>query len=117
MRHEQTILKDSRRVADTYTLPNNYRIKIYTYHDKTKRSYWSVIKECVVRESGSAGVYFERHRSHVDLNKLLNITAAPRYNYTELITIHNLALELGAQLRDEYLAINADIPAEELASA
>jgi hypothetical protein len=114
--HNQTILKDSRRVADTYTLPNNYRIKIYTYHDKNKHAYWSVIKECVVRDSGTAGIYFERHRSHVDLNKLLNITRAPRYSYTELITVHNLALQLGAELRDQYLEINADITAGELAA-
>lgn len=116
MEHNQTILKDSRRVADTYTLSNNYRIKIYTYHDKNKHAYWSVIKECVIRESGTAGIYFERHRPHADLNKLLATAPALRYSFKDLQAAHAAALELGADLRDQYLAINADITAGELAA-
>lgn len=115
MIHNQIINGERRRITDTYTLENNYRIKISTYHDKSKKIYWSVISECVVRESG-AGVYFERHRLHVDLNKLLATAPALRYNYKDLHAAHAAALQLGADLKDQYLAINATVPAEELAA-
>jgi len=115
MIHNQIISNERRRITDTYTLENNYRIKISTYHDKVKKNYWSVISECVVRESG-AGVYFERHRIHADLNKLLATAPGLRYSSKDLHTAHATALDLGEELREQYLAINADIPAEELAS-
>jgi len=112
--HKQIISNERRRITDTYTLPNNYRIKISTYHDKAKKIYWSVISECVIRESG-AGVYFERHRMHADLNKLLATAPGLRYNSKDLHAAHAHALGLGVELRDQYLTINADTPAEELA--
>jgi hypothetical protein len=115
MEHKQIISNERRRITDTYTLPNNYRIKISTYHDKAKKIYWSVISECVIRESG-AGVYFERHRMHTDLNKLLATASGVRYSSKDLHTAHATALLLGADLKEQYLTINADIPAEELAS-
>jgi hypothetical protein len=115
MEHKQIISNERRRITDTYTLPNNYRIKISTYHDRAKKTYWSVISECVIRESG-AGVYFERHRMHADLNKLLATAPGLRYSSKDLHTAHAQALGLGVELRDQYLSINADIPAEELAT-
>jgi len=117
MIHAQTINAASRRVVDTYTLENNYRIKIYTYHDKTRKAYLSVIKECVVRETDTPGIYFERSRAHVDLNHLLKSERATRYALKDLTAAHAVALELGADLRDKSLAINADTPAQELANA
>lgn len=116
MIHAQTINADSRRIVDTYTLENNYRIKIYTYHDKAKHSYWSVIRECIVDESGTPGIYFERSRPNKDLNSLINRQASNRYSMKDLSSAHALALELGASLRDQHLEINADTPAEDLLS-
>jgi hypothetical protein len=115
MIHNQTISNERRRITDTYTLENNYRIKISTYHDRAKKIYWSVISECVVSESG-AGVYFERHRLHADLNKLLTSAPALRYNPKDLQNVHSHALDLGEELREQYLAINADTSAEQLAA-
>lgn len=113
MIHNQIISNERRRITDTYTLENNYRIKISTYHDKVKKIYWSVISECVVRESGG-GVYFERHRMHADLNKLLATASGVRYSSKDLHATHATALLLGADLKEQYLTINADTPAEEL---
>jgi hypothetical protein len=117
MIHAQTINADSRRVVDTYTLENNYRIKIYTYHDKTRKAYLSVIKECIVSETGTPGIYFERSRPYTDLNHLLASERVTRYALKDLTAAHAVALELGADLRDKSLAINEDIPAQELANA
>jgi hypothetical protein len=117
MIHAQTINADSRRIVDTYTLENNYRVKIYTYHDKTRKAYLSVIKECVVSETGTAGIYFERSRPYVDLNHLLKSERATRYSLKDLTAAHAVALELGVELRDKSLEINADITAQELANA
>jgi hypothetical protein len=115
MEHKQIISNERRRITDTYTLPNNYRIKISTYHDRAKKIYWSVISECVVRESG-AGVYFERHRMHADLNKLLATAPTLRYSPKDLHNVHAHALDLGEELKEQYLSINAGATAEELAN-
>lgn len=117
MIHAQTINADSRRVVDTYTLENNYRVKIYTYHDKTRKAYLSVIKECIVSETATPGIYFERSRPYVDLNHLLKSERATRYSLKDLTAAHAIALELGVELRDKSLEINADITAQELANA
>jgi hypothetical protein len=116
MQHNQTISNERRRITDTYTLENNYRIKISTYHDRIKKVYWSTISECIVHDSGTPGIYFERHRMHADLNKLLITAPGIRYNSKDLHAAHNTALGLGVDLRDQFLTANADIPAAELIS-
>jgi hypothetical protein len=116
MQHNQIVSNERRRITDTYTLENNYRIKISTYHDRIKKVYWSTISECIVHASDTPGFYFERHRIHADLNKLLVTAPGLRYSFKDLHAAHNTALNLGVDLRDQFLTANADIPAAELIS-
>jgi hypothetical protein len=91
-----------RKITDTYTL-GAYRVKVYTYHDKNKKAYWSIIQECTVEPSGTTGIYFEKSRPQVDLNKLINSAIASRYNYQHLISHHNKALLMVRELVDQLL--------------
>ena len=115
MEHNQIINNERRRITDTYTLPNNYRIKISTYHDKNKKTYWSIISECVAETRN--GYTWERHELYKDLNKLLATAPGLRYNSKDLHTAHANALQLGAEIKDQYLISNANTTTEELTNA
>jgi len=100
--HNQISNDARRKITDTYTI-GEYRVKVYTYHDKNKKAYWSIISECTVEPSGTTGIYFEKHRLYTDLNKLINTAIASRYNYQHLISHHNKALLMVRELIDQLL--------------
>jgi hypothetical protein len=100
--HDQISNDAHRKITDTYTR-GAYRVKVYTYHDKNKKAYWSIIKECIVEPSGTTGIYFEKSRLHTDLNKLISLNAASRYNYQHLISHHSKALHMVRELIDQLL--------------
>lgn len=105
MEHNQIVSSVGRRITDTYTLPNNYRIKITTYHDKTRKAYLSYIAEVMVSPSGSANIVFERS-TRDNLHKGLSIVNGLRYSAKDLHAAHAAALELGAELKNQYLSTN-----------
>jgi hypothetical protein len=107
-KHEKHVNEITRKCVDTYTLENNYRVKIYTYHDKVKKAYWSTIKECVVEESGTTGIYFEKHSMHTDLNRLAGKVEALRYNPENMKKAHELALYSVLDLVGELLESNQE---------
>ena len=90
--HDRFVNEITRKCVDTYTLENNYRVKVYTYHDKVKKVYWSTIKECTVEASGSEGIYFEKHTMYADIHQLAGKVEALRYNPEKLKAAHELAL-------------------------
>jgi hypothetical protein len=102
-KHEKLSNEISRKVVETWTLENNYRVKLYTYHDKVKKSYWSIISECIVEPSGSSGFYFEKHRMHEDLNRLAGRVDALRYNPANMAAAHAAALLNVRELVDQLL--------------
>ena len=100
--HDQISNDAHRKITDTYTL-GAYRVKVYTYHDKNKKAYWSIIKECIVEPSGTTGIYFEKTRLQNGVNKIINYANASRYNYQHLISHHNKALHMVRELIDQLL--------------
>ena len=105
MEHNQIVRSEARRIVDTYTLPNNYRIKITTYHDKGRKVYWSYIAESIVSPSGTSGIVFERSTSN-HLHRLLSSVIGLRFSAKDLHAAHATALQLGAAIKDEYLTLN-----------
>ena len=103
-KHEKFSNEMTRKITETWTLENNYRVKVYTYHDKNKKVYWSIISECLVSESGTSGLYFERHSLHQDLNRLIQSIPATRYNYEKMSTWHVSAVAQVTQLVADLLA-------------
>lgn len=105
-KHDKFANHVTRKCTDTWTLDNNYRVKVYTYHDKVKKAYWSIISECEVEASGTSGIYFERHSLHKDLNKLVSTVIATRYNPTNMVKAHDDALYAVRELVDQLLQAN-----------
>ena len=102
-KHEKIVNEITRKCVDTYTLENDYRVKVYTYHDKVKKVYWSTIKECTVEASGSEGIYFEKHTMHTDLHELAGRVEALRYNPENMKKAHEAALYSVRELVDQLL--------------
>lgn len=102
-KHEKFTNEITRKCVDTYTLENNYRVKVYTYHDKVKKVYWSTINECVVEASGSEGIYFEKRTVHTSLHKLAGRVEALRYNPENMKKAHEQALYSVRELVDQLL--------------
>ena len=95
--HEKFGNETTRKITETWTTSDNYRVKVYTYHDKIKKVYWSIISECIVEPSGDSGYYFEKHSLRDDLNRLISQKLATRYNYDNLRAVHELAVaEVGS---------------------
>lgn len=103
VKHDKFVNEITRKCVDTYTLENNYRVKVSTYHDKVKKVYWSTISECVVEDSGTTGIYFERHSMHTDFNRLAGRVEALRYNPENMKRAHALALDSVRGLIDQLL--------------
>lgn len=102
-KHEKFTNEITRKCVDTYTLENNYRVKVYTYHDKVKKVYWSTINECVVEASGSEGIYFEKRTIHTSLHQLAGKVEALRYNPENMKKAHEQALYSVRELVDQLL--------------
>jgi hypothetical protein len=109
MKHDKFSNHVTRKCVDTWTLDNNYRVKVYTYHDKVKKAYWSVISECTVEASGDSGIYFERHRMHEDLNRLAGKVIGTRYNPSHMEKAHEAALDAVRELVDQLLQSNYEM--------
>jgi len=102
-KHEKIVNEISRKCVDTYTLENNYRVKVYTYHDKVKKVYWSTISECVVEASGTSGIYFEKRTMYTDLHQLAGKVEALRYSPENMKKAHEQALYSVRELVDQLL--------------
>lgn len=109
VKHDKFYNHVTRKCVDTWTLDNNHRVKVYTYHDKVKKAYWSIISECTVEASGDSGIYFERHSLHKDLNRLAGTVIAARYNPSIMEKAHNDAVEEVRELVDELLQSNYEM--------
>jgi hypothetical protein len=83
-------------------------VKVYTYHDKNKKAYWSVIKECTVEASGTTGIYFEKSTVHVSLNQLAGKVEALRFNGDAMVKAHDTAIESVRDLIDQLLDSNKE---------
>ena len=108
VKHERSLNHVSRKCVDTWTLENNYRVKVYTYHDKNKKAYWTTIKECIVEESGTSGIYFEKSSVHVDLHRLASKVEALRFNGDSIVKAHDTAIESVRDLIDQLLELNKE---------
>jgi len=82
-----------RKITETWTTPENYRVKVYTYHDKAKKIYWSIVATCTVQESGTIGIYFEYSSSQTDVSRLAGKVSATRYNFNRMDEAHASAVE------------------------
>lgn len=105
MQHEKYGHEINRRITESWTREgDNYRVKVSTWHDKTRKAYLSNISECTV-ERGD-GYNMEKSIMYQSLNKLVQIQAVTRYNYEKMSDFHTQAV---AQVMDQVNALIADL--------
>ena len=97
---------ERRRITESYTLANNYRIKITTWHDKARKAYLTSVSECMT-EPREGGYTIERHTVYADFNRLVSSEPAARYSWQNMERVHNIAAESVGDLIRELLAAGA----------
>ena len=95
MKQEKVINQEGRKIVTTYTLDNNYRVKLYTYHSANHKAIRTTLSECI---TGTSGIFtMETFMMFQDYNKLVISEPAARYSFKLLEDQHARAIELAAQ--------------------
>lgn len=95
MKQEKTIDQERRKIVTTYTLENNYRVKVSTYHFASSKVIRSILSECI---TGTSGIFtMETHLMFRDLNEMITSESVSRYSFKLLEDQHARAIELAAQ--------------------
>ena len=104
MQHEKFGHEINRRIVESWTREDNYRVKVTTWHDKTRKAFISNLSECTIERN--EGYTMERSVMYSSLNKLIQIQAVTRYNYEKMADFHIQAV---AQVMDQVNALIADL--------
>jgi hypothetical protein len=94
----------NRRIVESWTREDNYRIKVTTWHDKTRKAFISNLSECTIERT--EGYTMERFTMYQSLNKLIQMQAVTRYNYEKMADFHIQAV---AKVMDQVNALIADL--------
>lgn len=87
----KVIDQERRKIVTTYTLENNYRVKLSTYHYGNSKAIRSILSECI---TGTSGIFtMERFTMYRDLNELVISEPVARYSFKLLEDQHARALE------------------------
>lgn len=95
MKQEKTINEQGRKIVSTYTLENNYRVKLSTYHSSTSKVIYSILSECI---AGTSGIFtMETFMMYRDYNARVISEPVARYSFKVLQDQHERAIEQAAQ--------------------
>jgi hypothetical protein len=101
VKENQIVNTESRKIVNTYTLENGYRVKVATYHYANSKAIRSTISECIAREEATYSM--ETHRMFADFNEILITERVPRYSLKLLQDQHAKALEIAAPIVEQLL--------------
>lgn len=102
MKQERIVRQEDRKIVTTYTLDNNYRVKVSTYHHANAKVIRSMISECIAREEATYSM--EIYRMFLDYSEVIISERVARYSFKLLEDQHARAVELGAQITADLLA-------------
>jgi hypothetical protein len=108
--HEKFGHEINRRIVESWTREDNYRVKVSTWHDKRHKGYISTISECLIERN--EGYTIEKWVMYSDLNKMIQMQAVSRYNYEKMAEAH---LQAVAQVLDQVNDLIANRDAEAVA--
>lgn len=95
MKQDKVINEQGRKIVTTYTLENNYRVKVSTYHSSTSKVIYSILSECI---TGTSGIFtMETFMMYRDLNERVISEPVARYSFKVLQDQHERAIEQAAQ--------------------
>lgn len=101
VKENQIVNTESRKIVNTYTLENGYRVKVATYHYANSKVIRSTISECIARQEATYSM--ETHRMFADFNEILITERVPRYSLKLLQDQHAKALEIAAPIVEQLL--------------
>lgn len=95
MKQEKIIREQDRKIVSTYTLENNYRVKLSTYHSSTSKVIHTILSECI---TGTSGMFtMETFVMYRDLNERVISEPVARYSFKALQDQHERAITQTAQ--------------------
>ena len=104
IQHEKYGHEINRRIVESWTREDNYRVKVTTWHDKTRKAFISNISECTIERRD--GFTMEKWTMYQSLNKLIQIQKINRYNYDKMAYFHILGV---AMVQNQINALIADL--------
>ena len=95
MKQDKIVNEQGRKITSTYTLENNYRVKLSTYHSATSKVIYSILSECI---TGTSGIFtMETFMMYRDYNARVISEPVARYSFKALQDQHERAIEQAAQ--------------------
>lgn len=95
MKQDKVINEQGRKIVSTYTLENNYRVKLSTYHSSTSKVIHTILSECI---TGTSGIFtMETFMMYRDYNARVISEPVARYSFKALQDQHERAIEQAAQ--------------------
>jgi hypothetical protein len=102
MKEDKVTDQAGRKIVTTYTLENNYRVKLSTYHYGSSKAIRSTLSECI---TGTSGMFtMETFMMFRDHNELVISEPVSRYSFKLLEDQHGRALEAAAAAISSLLA-------------
>ena len=90
MDHQKHGHEINRRIVESWTREDNYRVKVSTWHDKNRKAFISNLSDC--RIEVSENYTMEISVMFSDLNQKIQIQPVNRYNYEKMADFHNKAV-------------------------
>lgn len=103
MKHEKYGHEINRRIVESWTREDNYRVKVRSWHDKNRKAFISNLSECQIE--ANEGYVMEKSVMYSDLNQLIQIQPVSRYNYEKMSEFHAQAV---AQVLDQINSLLGD---------
>ena len=95
VKQEKIVSEQNRKIVSTYTLENNYRVKLSTYHSSTSKVIHTILSECI---TGTSGIFtMETFMMYRDYNARVLSEPVARYSFKALQDQHERAIEQAAQ--------------------
>jgi len=75
-----------RKITESYTI-GTYRVKVTTYHDKSRKAYLTSVSECEIERRDSYTM--ERHAIFANYYKIIKAERVNRYSFKSLEVFHD----------------------------
>ena len=90
MDHQKHGHEINRRIVESWTREDNYRVKVTTWHDKNRKAFISNLSECQIEKN--EGYTMEKSVMYQSLNRLIQMEGVSRYNYEKMADFHAKAV-------------------------
>lgn len=102
MDHQKFGHEVNRRIVESWTREDNYRVKVSTWHDKNRKAFISNISECQIEKN--EGYVMEKSVMYQSLNRLIEMQGVSRYNYEKMADFHIKAVSAVLDLINSLLS-------------